>query len=154
MLAQVSHTTLHLYADHYAKTPRHRESLKSIIDSPTLLLLPPLIINIPPPLMRLPRRLPILLFPRLRTKNIVYILNILVPPDHIMHTLIPQRLQRIVGVRQRDPATVEQIAQQRLVGEVVVARGFVGELLEDQVVGCERGVYNLEAAVGHTEAGG
>jgi hypothetical protein len=137
------------YANRYATL----KSLKPIINPSTLLLLPPLIIDIPPPLVRLPTRLAIRLLPRLRTQYIMHILDLLIPPNRIVHALVPQRLERIVRIRQCDPASVEQIAQQRLISEIIVARRFVGELLEDEVVGGERGVYDLQAAVGHAQTG-
>lgn len=94
------------------------------------------------------------LIPRLRTQNIMHILNILVPPDRIMNTLPPERLQRIVDIRDGNPPAVKDIAQERLVGEIVARRRGRVELRADLVVGSLGGIDDLETAVGDAQARG
>lgn len=59
------------------------------------------------------------LIPRLRIQNIMYILNLLIPPNFPMNTLPPHRLQRIVDIRKHDPARGEEVSEEGLVGEIV-----------------------------------
>jgi len=96
----------------------------------------------------------LLLLPRLRTQDVMHILNLLVPPNLVVHTGPPQRLERVVDIRQRYPAPAEQVAQQRLVGKVVGARGLARELLEDEVVDGQRRVHDLQTAIGYAEPDG
>jgi hypothetical protein len=113
-----------------------------------------LAVDSPPPFMVLVAALSWRLIPRLRAQNIVNVLDLIVLPDLVMHTLRPHRLQRIVDIRQSNPASPEDVAQQRLVCEVIVHGGLVGQLVENKVVHRLAGVDNLQAAVGHTEASG
>lgn len=83
----------------------------------------------------------------------MHIPDLLVAPNRIVHALLPHRLERIVRIRQRDPAPVEEVAEQRLIGEVVAARGGGGEGGGNEVVRLDGGVDDLQAAVGHREAG-
>ena len=113
-----------------------------------------LAIDSPPPFMVLVAALPWRLIPRLRAQNIVDILDLIVLPDLVMHTLSPHRLQRVVDIRQSNPASPEDVAQQRLVREVIVHGGLVGQLVENEVIHRLAGVDDLQAAVGHTQACG
>lgn len=94
------------------------------------------------------------LIPRLRAQNIVDVLDLIVLPDLVMHTLSPHRLQRVVDIRQSNPASPENVAQQRLVREVIVHGGLVGQLVENEVIHRLAGVDDLQAAVRHTQACG
>lgn len=96
--------------------------------------------------------LALVLVPRLRAQNVMHILDHIVFPNLVMYALRPHGLQRVVCVRQRHPASVEQVAEQRLVGEVVVAGRLIGQLFENKVVYSRRGVYDLQATVGHSKA--
>jgi len=82
----------------------------------------------------------------------MHILHLLVPPYLIMHALPPQRLQRIVHIRQRHPAVVEQLGEHALIGELV-RRHVQRQLVHYAVVDGAAGVDHLEPAVGHPEGG-
>ena len=86
------------------------------------------------------------LVPRIRSQNVMDILDLGISPDGRMNILPAQRLESIVHVRQRDPAPAEQRRQQALVGKVHarrVAVHVVDNLLED----LGAGVDDLQAAV-------
>ncbi len=73
-----------------------------------------------------------LLIPRLGTKDVVNVLDLLVPPDGGMHILPAQRLQRIVDVWQGDPSTLKEVGKQRLISEFVIFdRGWCFHSLKD-----------------------
>lgn len=57
------------------------------------------------------------LIPRLGGKKIVDVLDAIVPPDSVMHTLPALRLESIVDVRKRGPAVLEHLGKQRLIGK-------------------------------------
>lgn len=91
------------------------------------------------------------LIPRLRRKNIMHILNLVLLPDLWVHILPAQRLERVVDVRERHPAALEEVGEERLVREVHVDDGVGLHVREDQVVDGLGGVHNLEAAVHEAE---
>lgn len=119
-------------------------------DAPLALISLSLLVHVGPPLVCLVLAgavaLGIQLIPRVRCQNIVDILDLVVPPDRLVHVVPSQRLERVVDVRQRHPAALVQLAQQTLVGKLQVARVIVhkvNDLLEDLVAR----VDDLQAAV-------
>lgn len=93
------------------------------------------------------------LVPRLRTQDKVHILDALVPPDGRVHALPAHRLERIVHVRQGDPAPGVQVRQQVLVREgVPLAMGV--HALQDLGEEHARGVHDEQAAVEGSEGEG
>lgn len=87
------------------------------------------VIRFPPPQMRLiyrtstsntPRNRLNKIMPRLPRKNIMHNPNLLIPPDIPMHTPPPQRLKRIIHVRQRNPPPPKHIREQLLIWEVIL----------------------------------
>lgn len=110
----------------------------------------PLLVHLSPPLVRLilagAVTLSIQLIPRVRRQNVVNVLDLVVPPDGLVHIIPPQRLERIVNVRQRHPAALVQLTQQALVSKLHVAGVIVhvvDNLLEDLIAG----VDDLQAAI-------
>lgn len=76
----------------------------------------------------------------------MYVLDLIVFPNGLVHTLPSQGLKRIVDVGQGNPAVTVQLAQQTLVGElhgIGVIVHVVDDLLEDGL----GGIDNLQAAV-------
>lgn len=131
------------------------QASKSVLSN-TIPLLPldPLDVNIPPPLMQgvLPLPLP-LLIPRLRAQNIMHILHLIILPNRIVHTLPPHRLERIVHIRQRNPAPRKQVREERLVREIVTRRrSRVLQPFENQIIDGRRGVDDLETAVWNAQS--
>lgn len=90
--------------------------------------------------------LSIQLIPRVRGQDVVDVLDLVVPPDGLVHTVPPQGLEGIVDVRQGDPAAAVQLAQQALVGELHVG-GVVVHVVDDLLEDGIRGVDNLQATV-------
>lgn len=82
----------------------------------------------------------------------MHILDLLIPPYRIMHALPPQRLERVIHVRQRHPPVVKQLGQHTLIREFV-RRHVERELVHDAVVDGEAGIDDLQAAIGHAEGG-
>ena len=76
-----------------------------------------LVLVLCPLLLRLP------LIPGLWAQDIMHILDLVVAPDGVVHALPPQGLERVVDVWDGDPAAVEDVAQERLVGKVVAGCG-------------------------------
>jgi len=73
----------------------------------------------------------------------MHVLNILIPPDSIVHTLPPERLKRVVDIRNGNPPAVKDIAQERLVGKIVARRRGRVELRANLVVDSLGGVDDL-----------
>lgn len=123
---------------------------ETVINSLFLLNSLPLAIRINPPLVRLirprPLSLVVNLVPRLRAQHVVHVLDLVVPPDLVMHAFPTQRLERIVSIRQRNPSAAVQVRQEGLVCEIHV--DGVGLHVGDDL-GVQHGgrVDDLEAAV-------
>ncbi len=114
----------------------------------------PLVVGVYPPLVRLIGAGPLAVFvdlvPRLGAQDVVHVLDLVVAPDGVVDARPAQRLERVVRVRQGDPAASVQVRQQRLVGKVHV--GGVGlHVVEDLAVQDGRGVDDLKAAVHEAE---
>ena len=125
--------------------------LETILDPifPLLLLSPEVII--PPPLVRL-IILPsifLLLIPRLRTKQNMHILDLLIPPNGIMHPFPPQRLERIIRIRQRDPAIPEQIPQHTLISKLIRIRILGLQRSQNPLVNRRTRHHDLQSTIRH-----
>ena len=60
------------------------------------------------------------LIPRLGRQDIMHVLDLVVPPDLLVHAFPPEGLERVVDVRERDPAALVEVREERLVGEIHV----------------------------------
>lgn len=86
------------------------------------------------------------ILPRLRRQNIVHILDLLIPPNLLMAP--PQRLERIIHIRQRPPPPRKHIRDERLVGKPILIRLFrIQQRRGDELVVCERRAHDLQPAV-------
>lgn len=110
----------------------------------------PLLVHLGPPFVCLvfagAVALRIQLIPWVRGQNVVDILDLVIPPNGLVHVIPTQGLERIVDVWQRHPATFVQLTQQTLVGKLHITRivvHVVYNLLEDLVTGID----NLQAAI-------
>lgn len=93
-----------------------------------------------------PVALRIHLVPRLRRQYVMHILHLRIPPDVVVHALPPQRLERVVHVRQRHPPPAVQLRQQALVRKVHVHRPLL-HVLHDLPEEPLRRVDHLQPAV-------
>lgn len=78
------------------------------------------------------------------------VLDLVVPPDGLVHIVPPQRLERIVNVRQRHPATLVQLAQQTLVGKLHVT-GVVVHVVDNLLENLLGRVDDLQATIHETQ---
>lgn len=105
--------------------------LETILDPCLTFCGQPLKIDRSPPFVSLVTFLPWLLVPRLGAKNIMNILDLLIPPDGGMHPFPAQRFQRIIYVRQGDPPASKEVGEQRLVREfIILHRGRICHAVE------------------------
>lgn len=76
----------------------------------------PLVVGVYPPLVRLIGAGPLAVFvdlvPRLGAQDVVHVLDLVVAPDSVVDARPAQRLERVVRVRQGDPAPSVQVRQQ------------------------------------------
>lgn len=86
------------------------------------------------------------LIPRLGSKEIVHILDTIISPDSVMHTLPPLCFQGVINVWERGPTALEYLRKQRLVGKDPV--GCVGS---SQTVGDD--LPHTFARSGHDDTG-
>lgn len=76
----------------------------------------------------------------------MHVLDAVIAPDGVVHAVPAQRLEGVVDVRQGDPAVLEELREERLVGKVHV-HGAGLHVREDAVVEHGGRVDDLEAAV-------
>lgn len=139
-----------------AENSVHIPRLERIFNTSLLLLHPPFIIDIPEPFMRdkIGVIMKLFVFPRLGRENIMDILDLVIPPDTVVHALPPQRLERIVHIWQRNPAAAEEVRQQRLIRKSIICGFRFPEGIQDAVVHGFAGIDDLEASIHVLQTGG
>lgn len=85
--------------------------------------------------------------PRFRIQDVMDILDLIISPNTVMHTLPPQGLQRIILVRQRHPAPMKRVSKKRLVRECVLRRRRARQLMDNHVIRRPRRVHDLQTTI-------
>jgi hypothetical protein len=98
------------------------QCLEAVVDISALLICLAAIVVFPPPFVCLVvlALVVTLLIPRLRAEQDVSVLDFLVSPDSVVHTLPAQGLESVVDVGESNPSAREEVAEHGLIRELVI----------------------------------